>query len=318
MALDYLPKKVCVLDLETSKLVRRPAKPPLAFVGTLIYDLSGRRYHPGVHRCFFPDELGELEKLLRSFKGIVLGHNILRFDYDEVLRSQISLEGVVEKTVDTLTFLHEKRSTEPLELGGTDNSLQGLSLDNLAQRNLGRSKTISGRSIPKMWREGRREEVITYNKEDLALTFSLWWWMVTGCTVVLGKRVDFNPYGGGTVGDRVYESWRVEIFPEDRPRLTGAKPLFNTREVLIIDGPELDEPPPDAWEEPINPYWCKGTRGRHYIHEDVLMITSPIHAFGGYFDAGPYPASWFTFRVEREGPSFPERSGGEALDLFEM
>jgi hypothetical protein len=48
------------------------------------------------------------------------------------------------------------------------------------------------------------------------------------------------------------------------------------------------------------------------------MITSPIYELGGYLDAGPYPAKWFTFDVEREGPDFPEQGDGEAVDLPEL
>lgn len=111
------PKKVCVLDLETSQLIRgEPERTPLAFVGTMIYELRDERYRQGPHRYFLPDELGDLEELLRDFEGVVLGHNILNFDY-EVLKTHIYLEGVRERTVDTLGFLYEKRSTEPLEFG---------------------------------------------------------------------------------------------------------------------------------------------------------------------------------------------------------
>lgn len=284
----------------------------------MIYELHDGRYHPGPHRCFLPDELRRLEELLRNFEDVVLGHNILNFDY-EALKSHISLEGVPEKTVDTLGFLYEKRSTEPLEFGGTDDSLQGLSLDNLAQRNLGRGKTISGKSIPKMWREGCREEVIAYNKEDLILTFSLWQHMIEGHTVVLGERENFSLYGGGTVGDRVYEPWRIEIFPVDLARLAGQAPLYNTREVRITGGPPLYEPPPEAEDEPN--YWYRGASARHYLQEDELMISDPrMYEFRGPFTAGPYSADLFTFMVMCEGPAFPARlaPGEKPIDLSEI
>jgi hypothetical protein len=316
MASYYLPKRVCVVDLETSKLIRRSETPPLAFVGTMIYDLRCGSYHPGPHRCFFPDDLGELEQLLKDFEGIVLGHNILRFDYDAVLRSHISLDRAVEKTVDTLAFLYEKRSTEPPFSGGTSSSLEGLSLDYLAQKNLGRSKAISGRSIPKLWREGHREEVIAYNKEDLALTFSLWWWMVEGRTVFIREQEKHDPQI--IDGDRIYRPGEVEIFKEDRPRLTGEKPLFNTRIVQIFGGPALEEPPPEASME--RSHWYLHACARHYLYEDVLMISDPRmnDLSCEYFEAGPYPASWFTFRVEREGPDFPARDSGETIDISEL
>ncbi len=316
---DHPPEKVLVLDLETSKLVRgEPQATPLAFVGTMTYELRDARYRPGPHRCFLPDELAKLEELLRAFGGVVLGHNILNFDY-EVLEPRISLEGVREKTVDTLGFLYEKRSTEPPEFGGAEGSLEGLSLDNLARRNLGRGKAISGKSIPMMWRQGRRDEVIAHNKEDLILTFSLWLHMVEGHTVVLGDRGDFGPYGGGTVGDRTYEPWRIEIFPEDLPRLTGRAPLYNTRVVRISGGPPLEEPPPDADDEPG--HWYLGASARHYLRENELMISDPrIHEFGGDFETGPYPADWFTLAAEHEGPHFPGRHapGEEPIDMDDL
>lgn len=311
-----LPERVCVLDLETSQLVRgEPSKTPLALVGTMVYGLHDGRYRQGPYRCFLPDKLGEIEELLQDFEGLVLGHNILNFDY-EVLKAHISLKGVPEKTVDTLGFLYEKRSTEPLEFGGTDDSLQGFSLDNLAQRNLGRGKIISGKSIPKMWREGRREEVIAYNKEDLILTFSLWQHMVEGRTVIVRERDEFDSYRKATVGDRTYEAWRVEIFEEDLPRLTGRAPFYNTREVRITGGPPLYEPPPDASNEPN--YWYRGASARHYLREDELMISDPrIYEFGGHCEAGPYPADLFNFVVMHEGPIFPARDE-EPIDLSEL
>src|SRR3712207_1073344 len=66
------PGKVCVLDLETSKLVRgEPQATPLAFVGTMVYELHDVRYRPGPHRYFLPDELGRLEELLRDFGSAI-------------------------------------------------------------------------------------------------------------------------------------------------------------------------------------------------------------------------------------------------------
>lgn len=307
MVPEGLPKQVCVLDLETEKLVAGDlGKMPLAFVGTMTYELRDGRYCPSPHQLFLPDELEGLESLLRDLEGLMLGHNILNFDY-EVLKPRMSFQGMAEKTVDTLGFLYEKRITEPLWSPMSSDSLEGLSLDNLAQKNLGRGKVISGRSIPKMWREGRKEEVIAYNKEDLILTFSLWHYMVEGQMVVIREQDEADHYQRATEGDRVYEPWRVEIFPEDVPRLTGQAPLYNTREVRITGGPPLDEPPPEAtFGEPSR--WYLDAFARHYLREDELMISDPRMGFsGGYFEAGPYPANWFTLRVEHEGPRFPLR-----------
>ncbi len=67
--------------------------------------------------------------------------------------------------------------------------------------------------------------------------------MVEGQTVVLRKRDEFDEERATKVGDRVYEPWRVEIFPEDLPRLIVRVPLYNTREVRITDGPRLTGSP---------------------------------------------------------------------------
>lgn len=313
-----LPHKLCVLDLETEKLVTgEPGKMPLAFVGIMVYTLRAGRYRAGPHRCYFPEDLGELEAFLEDFEGVVLGHNILYFDYDEVLKYHISLEGLVERTVDTLAFLHEKRVTryDPscwpdvfLDLGLEPwEALRGLSLDNLSQRNLGRAKAISGRSIPKLWRQGRREEVIAYNKVDLALTFSLWWWMIKGRTVHVGESKE-------AVFGTVKDPGQIEISEEDQPRLTGEKPLFNSSWVIVTDGPELDPPPPDAFEEPVDYRWYRFAR--HYRCEDVLVFEHPIEGFG-LFAQSPYPTNPFTFSVLNEGPPFPLRLPKE-FDLEDL
>jgi hypothetical protein len=316
----HLPERVCVLDLETSKLVRGElAAMPLAFVGTMTYELRSGAYHPGPHLCFLPDELEGLERLLQGFEGVVLGHNILGFDY-EVLGSRISLRGVTERTVDTMGFLYEKRATEPIFTPmAHDDVLSGLSLDNLGRRNLGRGKKegVSGRSVPKMWREGKREEVIAYNREDLALTFALWRHMVEGRTVVLKEPEEFDRYRRAVEGERVYEPWRVEIFEEDLPRLTGQRPLYNTRVVRITGGPPLHEPPPDAEDEPN--FWYRGAWARHYLREDELVISDPrMHGFFDMrFEGFSYPADLFDFIVWHEGPVFPARRspGEKAIDL---
>ncbi len=317
-----LPERVCVLDLETSKLVKGELSAlPLAFVGTLTYELRAGDYLPGPHLTFLPDQLDGLEKLLQSFEGVVLGHNILGFDY-EVLEPRVSLWGAKERTVDTMGFLYEKRATEPMwSPMETHDALSGLSLNNLARRNLGWGKKegISGRSIPKMWREGKREEVIAYNREDLALTFALWRHMVEGRTVVLREPEEFDRHRRVVEGERVYEPWRVEIFEEDLPRLTGQRPLYNTREVRLTGGPPLHEPPPDAEDEPN--FWYRGAIARHYLREDELMISDPRVGYSGeYFEGFSYPADLFDFFVMHEGPRLPTRRmpGEKAVDLDDI
>lgn len=168
MSMTKLPLKICVLDLETQKTdFKSPEKCELALVGTKIYILQEKEYQPQEYMHFLPDQMQELEQFLREFDGIIIGHNILNFDY-RVLRPLISLKDVIEKTVDTLAFLYKLNT----------NQLRGLSLDALAQLNFGKSKTISGGNIPELWQQGQYQEVIKYNENDCALTMELWWQLV--------------------------------------------------------------------------------------------------------------------------------------------
>jgi hypothetical protein len=125
-----LPKRICILDIETEETkFKSPEKSKLAFVGIKVFTLHNGRYYPHKHeyylpkqislcfntenanvsvhkhKCYPPNQISVLERFLKEFSGIIIGHNILQFDY-RVLRSLISLEGVVEKTVDTLAFLY--------------------------------------------------------------------------------------------------------------------------------------------------------------------------------------------------------------------
>src|SRR5216117_1381933 len=161
-----LPRQVCILDVETAKTsFVEPERSELAFAGCMTYTLRGGRYYQGAHTVYLPDKLRVLEDFLKQFEGPVVGHNILAFDY-RVLRPHLDLEGIVEKTVDTLAFLYRKR--------GKAQGLTGLNLDVLASVNLGRSKTLRGSAISKLWRSGKRKKVIEYNRNDLQLTFGIW------------------------------------------------------------------------------------------------------------------------------------------------
>jgi hypothetical protein len=105
----------------------------------------------------------------------------------------------------------------------------------------------------------------------------------------------------------VYEPWRIEISPEDLPRLTGRSPLYNTRVVTITGGLVLEK-----FYDPDDPVYG-GLRwgSRHYLRQNVLLVRD---AFGSYFWPVPLPADEFTFTVEREGPDFPYCSAPINID----
>ncbi len=194
-----LPKQVCVLDIETQELIskqRPPEQCPIAVVGTKVYTLRDGAYDAGSFRYFLADQSNALETFLHGLDGVIVGHNILSFDY-RVLQPLISLHGVVERTVDTLAFLYTKR----------EGKLGGLSLDSLAQANLGTTKIAKGKSVPDLWRRGNREEVIAYNEQDCTLSYGVW-------SKLVGKRQ--IRIGSDT----------VRIYAKELPSLTGGNPMF--------------------------------------------------------------------------------------------
>lgn len=233
-----LPEKVCVLDLEMETVsFQNPEESRLAFVGTQVYSLDNGRYRPCRPHFFFPEDLHELKAFLQSFGGVLIGHNILQFDY-AVLRMYFPDElismTVVDKMVDTLYFLYIRNE------GAFEGSLQGLSLDDLAKANFGYGKTIHSKTIPLLWRSGQKEKVFRHNEEDLKLTFKLWWHLIKVCKVLTG------------VGRS------IELTDEDVARLTGERPLTRTRMVMVKNGPPLGIPYPASWfeleKDSVEPY----------------------------------------------------------------
>lgn len=159
-----LPNKICILDIETAETrFSQPETSKLAFVGLKVYTSHRGRYYAGKHRTYSPNQLAELETFLRNFPGLIIGHNVFQFDY-RVLRPHISLKGIIEKTVDTLALLYD--------LNGCH--LGGLALGDLSRINLGRSKSVDGPSISKLWNHGHQQLVIDYNENDCKLTMALW------------------------------------------------------------------------------------------------------------------------------------------------
>ena len=172
---DGLPETICVLDIETSETdFKNKSQCVVAVVGVKVYLRVGASYEPDEYRFYLADEMDGLAAFLSHFPGLIIGHNILDFDFG-VLRSHVPLEGIIEKTTDTLLFLYRLNGRK----------LGGLKLDDLCKQNFGTGKTLMGASVPEMWRQGRRAEVIIYNETDCDLTQRLWWQLVSGRSVEL-------------------------------------------------------------------------------------------------------------------------------------
>lgn len=201
-----LPKVVWVLDVETTdkKLPKKRQDASVGIVGVLPYKLEGNRYKKQIPIIFFPDEehMKLLENCLQNVPDLIVGHNILGFDY-KVLKKLISLRGVIEKSVDTLDLLASKCKGKRWRLP----------LDSLSKLNLGKGKKLKGASIPALWNSGNGDEVIDYNITDCILTFELWFHMIQKQLVVL----DDKKYPE----ERQNFQRKLAIFPRDLQILVG-------------------------------------------------------------------------------------------------
>lgn len=204
-----LPAKVCSLDIETERTsFKTPEKSKLLFVGILTYTFKRNRYFPGKYRYFLPDQMKELETFLRDFSGIIIGHNLLHFDY-RVLRSFFSFNGIPEKTVDTLLFLHRK------SLG----QFSGLSLKALAKENLTRLRKMNlSSNISRTWHSRYRQKAIEYNKMDCRLTMAVWSKMVHERQI----QVPYLQISAGLVF-----GGPITITTKDLQYLLGKSPIFS-------------------------------------------------------------------------------------------
>ncbi len=224
-----LPKQVCALDIETQESIsERPFEQySIAVVGTKIYSLQDGSYEADGYRYFLADQFDALGAFLHGFDGLIVGHNILSFDY-RVLHPMIPLHGVVERTVDTLAFLHAQRRS-------SGNRRGSLKLQTLAQANLGVGKTLKGEKIPRLWKQGKHAEVIAYNEQDCTLAQGLWWKLVSERRIRIGSdtiRIDAKDVSSLTGGDPMFtfDTWRQKIerdgyvlFPQ-RSRQQGRVP----------------------------------------------------------------------------------------------
>jgi len=110
-------------------------------------------------------EEDDVELLVRTLAAadIVVGHNVLAFDYP-VLEKYVAaerLQRIATRTVDTLSTLHKATGVR-------------IGLDDLAQLNLGKRKTDDPRMVPTLWRNGERDRVRNYLRSDVELTRAIY------------------------------------------------------------------------------------------------------------------------------------------------
>ena len=106
-------------------------------------------------RDWYENQVPQLVTCLNEFPAIV-GFNILAFDY-RVLDPYCSTSVLQSRTVDILSIF--KRQTG-----------HRIKLDDLAQATLGHGKSGVGTLAVKWWREGRRDKVVSYCRQDVEIT----------------------------------------------------------------------------------------------------------------------------------------------------
>ncbi len=150
---------IAYFDLETQHLFQElgmtdyrsndPTKLKLAVAGVLFQKET----------LFFEDN--QVQELFRTLNqaDLIVGHNLLRFDY---LVLQPYIKQNIIKTLQNKTF-DMMRELEKSTQCWT-------SLDDLCKRNFGMTKTVDTLKIPKMWRDGKHQEVKDYLLNDLRMT----------------------------------------------------------------------------------------------------------------------------------------------------
>ncbi len=159
-----LPKRVLVLDIETSgKLDEPPNTGRILLVGIKEFNLVSGGYHPSPYEPFEgkPDWVA-LQQRLSQPTDLILGHNIFGFDY-YFLETIIQIELIAAKTVDLFLWLCACVGFH-----------RGLGLNDLCRLNIGVWKARFGKSLKELSALPDRTHLHRYNERDLDLTFRLW------------------------------------------------------------------------------------------------------------------------------------------------
>ncbi len=182
-------KTIAFFDIETKQLFkdivpewedltsseRKPLYPmilkeiEMAIAGVLTFDI--KEDFPK-YDYYTETDIEQLKKKLGEY-DIIIGHNLLRFDYlvvEKYLTADFikTLEG---KTIDTFALLYKR----------TD---EYIGLNDLGKLNLGMTKTEDTLMIPKLWKEGRYSVVKEYLRRDLELTAGIFCYVLKNCQLI--------------------------------------------------------------------------------------------------------------------------------------
>jgi hypothetical protein len=159
----YLPEKILVIDIETSgQLTDKPSLERIALVGVKEFARKRTGFLPLPHESYRHGDWHLLANRLSSFKGLILGFNLLGFDF-HFLRILFDIRTVFESSVDVFAWLISKT-------GGHEGNV----LEYSSREVLRSGKLYTGKSIKKLLKENDWAQLSKYNERDLDLTFRLW------------------------------------------------------------------------------------------------------------------------------------------------
>jgi hypothetical protein len=124
----------------------------------------------------------------------IVGHNIIQFDA-RVLKHYIDKEA--------MKIFNSKLFDTMLEFDKFTGDAGWVSLNDICTRNFGLSKTEASIDVPKMWREGHKEQVKEYLRNDLLMTERFYLAGKTGQNFKYNHKV----YGVSKGEREVYVKW---------------------------------------------------------------------------------------------------------------
>lgn len=149
---------VIVFDVETQRLfqelgsARQPGK--LGLSVAVSYNVDADTYHD-----FTEETVGDLIDQVFSAR-LVIGYNILKFDYP-VLKAYTDRRFNRVPTLDLFDHLYRRTGYRS-------------GLNTVAASTLGEGKTGDGVEAVTLWREGKIDELLSYCRADVRLTYEVY------------------------------------------------------------------------------------------------------------------------------------------------
>ena len=191
---DIKPENILYLDIETQYLMTDfPGgwKKAENYKNIKIAELGILRNN--IHTYFEEENIDLLKSELANAE-LICGHNIIQFDF-EVLKHYLPKDEMfrtILKSFDTM-----------LEFDKHTGDAGWVSLNDISQRNFGMKKTENSIDVPKMWREGKINEVKSYLLNDLKMTEQFYLLGMKGHTF----KYDHKVYGKSYGEREVYIKW---------------------------------------------------------------------------------------------------------------